>query len=415
MVRIKFFAGLRGAWAPVLAAASLLAIAIGTRSSMGQFIGPINTSTALGAATISFALAASQLAWGVAQPVCGYWAQRIGIVRVVAAGGVLTAFGLALLATARDASALIATMLLIGTAGAAAGGAPLLMGAVTQRVAPARRGLAIGIVSAGGSIGQLLVAPLVALLLLGGWQMAVLVLAALSLAAVPLSRCFRSPPRPDALDAGPRVGPVALTRALREADYWCVTAGFFVCGFHVSLLTTHMPGVIELCGFPASFSGLWLAVVGACNIGSSLIAGALMQRLPMKWLLSGLYALRALGVALFVVAPKTEAVMLAFAVWMGLTYMATLPPTTGLIAALYGTRHLATLFGITMACHQAGSFLGAWFGGLELEWSGAYRWVWIVDIALATGAALIHLPVREARGTPAVSGARANLAGGSAR
>ena len=188
---------------------------------------------------------------------------------------------------------------------------------------------------------------------------------------------------------------MSVRRALRDRNYWMLTAGFFVCGFHVSFLTTHMPGVIELCGLPAGLSGLWLAVVGACNIASSIISGQLMQRMPMKSLLASLYALRALGVAVFIALPPSEVVLFGFALWMGLTYMATLPPTTGLISHLFGARNIATLLGVTMLVHQVGSFLGAWLGGLELELTGGYRIVWLIDIALAVAACAVNLPITE--------------------
>jgi predicted MFS family arabinose efflux permease len=174
-----------------------------------------------------------------------------------------------------------------------------------------------------------------------------------------------------------------------------------------------MPGVIELCGLPAGLSGAWLAVVGGCCIASSLGAGYLMQRVPMKSLLATVYALRALGVAAFILLPKSEFVLFGFALWMGLTYTATLPPTTGLIAQLFGARNVAALFGVTTLVHQVGSFLGTWLGGVELELTGGYAIVWWVDVALALGAAAAHLPIREAHHSRAaapihVSGALAS-------
>lgn len=388
-------AAIPGFIALVLAAAVLMAMQMGTRSSMGLFIGPINTATALGAATISLAFALSQLAWGAAQPVAGLLAGRYGTARVIVAGGVLSAIGLGLITVASSGPALMATLILAGAAGAAAGGAPLLMGAVAQRVAAEKRGAAMGLVSAGSSAGQLLLAPLAALLIGGiGWQGALLAFVALVLAVLPLARAFRHPP--DATQAANQAAPAIDARAaLREPSFWFITAGFFVCGFHISFLTTHMPGVLELCGFSASFSGLWLAIVGGCNIAGSLASGWLMQRVPMKAVLGTLYALRAVGVALFLLLPASREVMLGFALWMGFTYMATLPPTSGIIAKLYGARNVAVLFGVTMALHQVGSFLGVWLGGLELELTGGYHWIWMLDILLATAAALAHLPIRE--------------------
>jgi len=391
--------------AVILAASLVLAVAAGSRSSWGLFIGPINSASGFGPAAVSLAVATSALAWGVAQPVCGALVRRIGAPRLLAAGGALVAVLTALIPLAGSGVELVLVMAAAGAAGAAAGSAPLLMGIVAQRVAPESRGFALGTVSAGGSIGQLAAAPLLAATIAAfGWQAAVFGLAASALLVVPLARTFRAGPAlagdAHARDAGPVV---ALRSAFANRSYWLLTAGFFVCGFHVSFLTTHMPGVIDLCGLPAGLSGAWLAVVGACNVASSLGAGYLMQRMPMKSLLATVYALRALGVVAFIVLPKDEVVLFGFALWMGLTYMATLPPTTGLIAQLFGASNVATLFGVTTLVHQVGSFLGAWLGGVEVELTGGYAIVWWIDAALALGAAAAHLPIREARRPPAAA------------
>ena len=388
--------------AVIAAAALVLAVAAGSRSSWGLFIGPINSTGGFGPAAVSLAVATSALAWGVAQPVCGVLVRQIGAPRLLAAGGLLVAALTALVPLAGNGAELALVMAAAGAAGAAAGSAPLLMGIVAQRVSPQARGFALGAVSAGGSVGQLAAAPLLAATIAAfGWQAAMLGLAASALLVVPLARTFRAGPAvagdARARDAGPVV---TLRSALANRNYWLVTAGFFVCGFHVSFLTTHMPGVIDLCGLPASLAGAWLAVVGACNVASSLGAGYLMQRMPMKSLLATVYALRALGVVAFIVLPKGELVLFGFALWMGLTYMATLPPTTGLIAQLFGARNVATLFGVTTLAHQVGSFLGAWLGGVEVELTGGYAIVWWIDAALALGAAAAHLPIREGGRAP---------------
>lgn len=382
-------------WITVIAAALLLAVAMGTRSSLGLFLGPMNSATAAGMATLGLAVALGQLAWGVASPGCAFLARRYGVGRVVAWGGMVSSAALAAIGLATGSLSLTSAIVLYGAAGAAAGSAPLLMGVVAQRLAPGRQGVGLGVVSAGGSAGQFVLAPVATLLLAAfDWRIALLVFAGLGLAALPLSRAFGSA-TPVARSPTPSVPATSLRSALRDPSYWCITAGFVVCGFHVSFLTTHMPNVIELCGLPVSLSGAWLAILGACNIVGSLASGWLSQRVPMKALLGSLYALRALGVAVFIALPPSEAVMIGFALWMGLTYMATVPPTSGLIMKLYGARNLAALFGITMALHQVGSFLGAWLGGLELETTGALHWIWLVDILLAVTAAAVHLPIRE--------------------
>ena len=390
-------------WIPVAAASLLLAAAMGSRSAMGLFLGPINTSTSLGAATISLAIAVSLLAFGLAQPAWGLFERRAGTAPVIAFGAIGSGASLALL-TISDGSASLGAAMLLGGATSAALGAPLLMGVVAQRVPAERHGLAMGVISAGSSTGQLVYSLIgAALISVWGWQAALLVFAATVLATAPLARVFRATPASGLGAAPAAAGASSSFEALSDPRYWYVTAGFFVCGFHVSFLTTHMPAVIDLCGLPPTFSGSWLAVVGACNIAGSLAAGWMMQRVPMKLLLGTVYALRALGVAVFIALPSSPSLLLGFALWMGLTYMATLPLTTGILARMYGASSLAVLFGITMAIHQVGSFLGAWLGGVEFELTGDYRWIWIADVLLAAAAALVHLPIREGDALPRAS------------
>jgi MFS family permease len=356
-------------------------------------------------------VALSQLTFGAAQPVAGALADRYGAARVVGFGTFALALCLAAIPLASSGAALVLALSCVGIASAGAGSASVLLSAVNRQVPIERRGLVGGLVGTGGPIGQLVFAPAAqATIAAAGWAGAMLALAGLTLAALPLARTFRHPSAsPSApvsrLARAARSGlettashasPLAALRdASRSASYWAVTGAFFVCGFHVSFLIAHMPGVIELCGLPASLSGASLAAMGLFNIASSIASGLVIQRFSMKLTLAILYASRGLGVAIFVVAPKTEITVLAFAVWMGLTYMATLPPTAGLIGRFFGTRHLGTLLGTTMFVHQIGSFLGVWLGGVALEATGSYDWMWRLDIALAAAAALLCLAIRE--------------------
>ena len=189
----------------------------------------------------------------------------------------------------------------------------------------------------------------------------------------------------------------AIRAALRDPSYLLLGAGFFVCGFHVAFLATHLPGVIASCGLPLQFGAWSLAMLGLFNIVGSVAMGWAVGRWRMKSLLSLVYAARALAVLVFLLAPKTGPVVLIFAAVMGLTFLSTVPPTAGLVAKFFGPANMATLFGIVMLTHQVGGFLGAWLGGKVFEATGSYDWIWYIDIVLAVGAALIHLPIREAR------------------
>jgi len=233
-----------------------------------------------------------------------------------------------------------------------------------------------------------------AVISLAGWMSAAFTLAALSLAALPLALAFRRPAAPVARQAAARPD-ATLREALANPHYWLINGTFFVCGLHVFFLVTHLPGVIELCGLPSSVSGAALALLGLFNIAGSIGSGFVIQRYSMKRTLSALFAARGIGIALFLAAPKTELTVLAFSIWMGLTYMAVLPPVTGLIGKLCGAARLPTLLGITFVVHQVGAFLGSWLGGVVLEATGSYDGMWMIDLTLAALATGVSLTIRE--------------------
>jgi predicted MFS family arabinose efflux permease len=295
---------------------------------------------------------------------------------------------------------LILTIGVLSAGGAGMAGPSVLMAAASRLIPAERRGMATGIVNAGGSFGQFLMAPLAAALTLGlGWVGAMQALAFIVLLALPAAwllggtgagAASGAAAQPVVLPAGE-----AIRRAVGHPSFLLLSAGFFVCGFHVAFLATHLPGVIAACGLPAPVGAWALGVIGLFNIVGSLAMGWAVGRWRMKSLLSLVYASRALAVLVFLFAPKTEAVVLMFAAVMGLTFLSTVPPTVGLVAKFFGTGNMAMLFGLVMLSHQVGGFLGAWLGGRIFEITGAYDWVWYIDIVLAVGAALIHLPIRE--------------------
>jgi predicted MFS family arabinose efflux permease len=387
-------------WLVLLAAAGTFALTMGTRQTMGFFLSPLNTATGLGVGSISLAFAMGQLCWGLTQPFAGAFADRIGAGRVLFVGISLVALGTVITPWMSTTWGLILAIGVLSAGGAGMAGPSVLMAATTRLMPAERRGMATGIVNAGGSFGQFLMAPLAAALTLGlGWVGALQALGLIVLLALPAAWVLRGPGA--AAGAGAGTAPVvlpareAIARALRNPSYLMLSAGFFVCGFHVAFLATHLPGVIAACGLPAPVGAWALGVIGLFNIVGSLAMGWAVGRWRMKSLLSLVYASRALAVLVFLVAPKTEAVVLTFAAVMGLTFLSTVPPTVGLVAKFFGTGNMAMLFGLVMLSHQVGGFLGAWLGGRIFEITGAYDWVWYIDIVLAMGAALIHLPIRE--------------------
>lgn len=385
-------------WLVLLAAAGTFALTMGTRQTMGLFLSPLNTATGLGIASISLAFAFGQLWWGLTQPFAGMLADKVGAGRVLFAGAVLVALGTFITPLMTTTAGLIFAIGVLAAGGAGMAGPAVLMAATTRMIPAERRGLATGIVNAGGSFGQFAMAPIAATLMVSlGWASAMQVLALLVLLCLPAAWVLRG----NSLQGAPAGKPVTGTRAavgqaLRDRNYLLLAAGFFVCGFHVAFLATHLPGVVASCGLPEQWAGWSLALLGLFNIVGSIAMGWAVGRWRMKSLLSLVYAARGLGVLVFLLAPKTGPVLLVFAAFMGLTFLSTVPPTAGLVAKFFGPANMATLFGIVMFSHQVGGFLGAWMGGKVFEATGNYDWVWYVDIVLAAGAALVHLPIREA-------------------
>jgi predicted MFS family arabinose efflux permease len=395
------------AWKLTLAASVLMGLAMGGRSAFGLFVSPLNTASGMGLAAISFALALGQLGVGLAQPAIGAMADRYGPARVIVIGGMLLAATISALAL-WPISAVLALMLVASAvASSAVGSNGLLLGEVGRAVTPARAGLAVGIIGAGGSAGQLLLGPVMQWAIdYRGWAVALQAMAALSLVALPLSLVFRRKAGVAASHASAPAG--SVREVLREWRFWRVAASFGVCGFHIGFLGVHMPGVIERCGLPSSLAGTWMALAGAANIAGSIVIGLALKRYPAGALLVGLYVTRALGIAGLLVFPVTPQVMLGFGLLMGASHMGTLPPTTQLIARQHGVQRLGTLFGVVMLVHQVGSFAGIWLGGWAAEVTGSDQLLWCIDAALALGAAALVWPRGgEAVKKPAMRPARA--------
>lgn len=396
----------------VLAAAAILLITMGARQSLGLFVRPLNAATGLGIVAISLAMAIGQFVWGLAQPVFGVISDRFGAGPVFVAGALMLASGAAMTTVVSSESGLILGLGVLFAAGAGAGSFSTLIGVTARALKPEKRAFASGVVNAGGSLGQFLLAPLSQLIIAAaGWIIAMYALALAALATIPLAQWLvkssraHEPSRDEATAtaaAGP--GPLTLREQLqiaaRDRSYWCLHAGFFTCGFHIAFLVTHLPGEVNLCALPASVAAGSLAIIGLSNVVGSLGVGWLGGVLRMKWLLFWVYFIRAAAIAVYLMMPRTPLTFYAFAAVLGLTWLSTVPPTAGLVGKLFGVRYLATLFGLTLLSHQIGGFFGAWLGGIALVRFGDYGWMWYADMALALGAALINFPVREARLAP---------------
>jgi predicted MFS family arabinose efflux permease len=374
----------------------LCALSMGLRQSFGLFLAPMTAAQGWTASAFAFAIAVQVLLNGVFQPLCGNLADRFGGRRVLWGGAALYGLGIALMATAGSYLVfLMAAGPLMGLAVSAAG-FPIVMASL-QRMLPERlRPRAVGLVTAGSSFGQFSVVPLVASGLGAfGWQATLYAMAAVAL----LMAALAIPLAGDAPSAAQRKQPAgeALKQALQSPDFWCLFAGFFVCGVHVSFLTTHLPGFAALCGLHPWYGGAAISAIGLFNIFGSLVSGELAGRWKRRELLVFIYGARAVVMSLFMAAPKTETTLLVFSAAMGFLWLSTVPPTVQLTARLFGTQWLATIFGLVFLGHQIGGFAGAWLGGVVFDRTGSYDVMWWIAIAAGAFAALINLPLRDPR------------------
>ncbi|WP_312264309.1 MFS transporter [Rivihabitans pingtungensis] len=380
-----------------LSAAGVLMITMGARQSLGLFVSPIHDSTGMGVAAISLALAVGQFAWGAIQPLAGALADRHGPRGVLWVGVLTLALGCALTPWVSSGFGLTVTLGLLAAMGSGVGSFSVLIGAAAQQLPAQARGAASGVINAGGSFGQFIFAPILqGLIQRLGWMGAMWGMAAMTLLALPmvgrLTRGYQPPPAPSAAEGGVLR---AIRTAMADRSYLLLHLGFFTCGFHIAFLVTHLPGEVNLCGLPPSVASWSLAIIGLSNIVGSLYAGACVSRYRSKYVLAVMYGSRALLIALYLMAPATAWTYYLFAAGLGLTWLATVPPTAAIIGKLFGVRYLGTLFGLTLLSHQTGGFLGAWLGGLAITHLGDFTWMWYADMALAAAAAVINLPIRE--------------------
>lgn len=395
-------------WLIALSAAAVLMITMGIRMSLGLFVQPMVNTTALSITAVSFAMAVCQLMWGVAQPVTGALADRYGAWPVLLWGTLLLAAGCALMPHLPGAWGLTLSLGVMLAMGAGAGSHSILMSQVSNKLPAAMRGTASGIVNAGGSFGQFVFAPLVQGLVFlpaVGWQGALYVLAAVSLLIIPIGLWLtRSRGAAAVQTASNKESEQSLKQtvkaAFRERSYLLLHLGFFTCGFHIAFLVTHLPTEVALCGLPPKVASWSLAIIGVANVAGCLVTGWWVGKFRSKYILFWMYGSRALLILAYLMMPRTDVTFYLFAAGLGLTWLATVPPTAAITGKLFGVRYLATLFGLTLLSHQIGGFLGAYLGGIAITAFGDYGWMWYADMALAALAAFVNLPIREQKIIP---------------
>ena len=383
----------------IVCGCAIALLSFGPRSSLGFFIQPVGREFGWGRDIFGLALALQNLLWGLGQPIAGAIADRFGVLRVVCVGALLYAAGLVMMRYAATPLSLdLGAGVLVGF-GLSGCSFNLVLSAFSKLLPPERRGIALGAGTAAGSFGQFLFAPFgVALIDNFGWQTALLVFAGLMLLIVPLSVALATPPAPatDVPVADDQSFKTALAEAFGHRSYVLLVLGFFTCGFQLAFITVHLPAYLVDRGMSASTGGWVIAAIGLFNIIGSLSVGWLQNLFPKRYILSVIYFTRALSIVAFISFPITTFSAIAFGAISGLTWLSTVPPTSALIALMFGTRWFATLYGFSFVSHQVGGFLGVWLGGIVFEKFQSYTPIWWLSVLFGILSALINLPIVEA-------------------
>ena len=376
----------------------ILALSLGLRHAFGLFLQPVSMANGWGREVFGFAIALQNLVWGIAQPFAGMLSDRYGAGRVIVVGAVLYLLGLLGMAVASaTATFTLAAGVLVGL-GLAGTTMPIVFGAVSRALPAEKRSMAFGVAMALGSLGQFAMLPSALRLIDSlGWAQTLVLMSALASLMLPLAfggLMERRDVAATMAPAAPTAGQAARL-ALADRGFWLLALGFFVCGFQVVFIATHMPAFLADKGLPAWVGSTVLALIGLFNIFGSLAAGWLGSRFPKPWLLCGIYAGRAIVIVLFIAWPVTPVTAFIFAAAMGVFWLSTVPLTNGVVASMFGVKNLAMLGGIVFFAHQVGSFLGGWLGGLIYDRTGSYDIAWGIAIALSVIATLLNLPIKE--------------------
>ena len=379
----------------LICGALIVALSMGIRHGFGLWLQPVTMDRGWSRETFAFAIAIQNLAWGLAGPFAGALSDRFGAFRVLLVGAVLYALGLIFMGLSTSGLAFMGSAgLMIGMAQSGTTYA-VVYGVIGRNVAANKRSWAMGVTAAAGSFGQFLMVPVENGLINGvGWQNALFILGCASLVILPLAFGLKEPAA--AVTKGPRQSMKAAVReAFGHPSFLLLMAGYFVCGFQVVFIGVHMPSYLKDHGLTPNVATTALALIGLFNVFGTYAAGSLGERLPKKYILSAIYALRAVAITVFISVPLTPWSVYVFASVMGVLWLSTIPPTNALIAQIFGVQYLSMLGGFAFLSHQIGSFLGVWLGGRLYDMTGSYDLVWWIAVALGVFAALVNLPVKE--------------------
>ncbi|MCA1941173.1 MAG: MFS transporter [Caenispirillum bisanense] len=380
----------------IVAACMVGLLNFGVRAGFGLFLEPMSAANGWGREVFATAIAVQNLLWGAGQPFAGAIADRYGTARVLVAGGFLYAAGTMLMAVSTTPSAITLTGGLIVGMGLAGSSFAIALAAMARVVPEEKRSWALGLGTATGSLGQFLLVPLgQGFISAYGWQTALVLMGSLALLIAVLAPALKGKPAKPAAGGFDQSIGEAVREAFAHRGYVLLFLGFFVCGFHVAFIQTHLPAYIVDKGLSPALGAWALGLVGLFNVIGAYSAGLLAGRYSKKYLLSIIYATRAVVIALFVLMPISTASVLVFSAAIGLLWLSTVPPTSGLVAHIFGPRYMATLFGIVFFGHQIGAFLGVWMGGVLYDATGSYDIVWWSGVALGVTAALLHWPIDE--------------------
>jgi predicted MFS family arabinose efflux permease len=379
----------------LLCGAFIVTLSMGIRHGFGLWLQPITMDRGWSRETFAFAIAIQNLAWGLAGPLAGMLADKYGAFRVLIVGALLYAAGLVLMGLATSGLAFTGSAgLLLGMAQSGTTYA-VVYGVIARQVDPAKRSWAMGVAAAAGSFGQFLMVPVENWLIGGlGWQNALFVLGCLSLAIIPLAFGLKEPRAAAPSGQQQSVG-AALKEAFAYPSFRLLMAGYFVCGFQVVFIGIHLPSYLKDHGLAPGVATTALALIGLFNVVGTYTAGTLGQRLAKRHILATIYALRAVAIVVFVLAPLTPASVYVFASVMGVLWLSTVPPTNAIVAQIFGVQYMSMLGGFVFLSHQVGSFLGVWLGGLLYDATGSYDIVWWIAVGLSALAVAANLPVRE--------------------